>query len=302
MQEPYGAYSWYAVNDQPSDKALYSFTIRAPAPLVGVANGELVERRTTGGTTVTRWDLDQPASSYLVTLAVGNLEETRDESASGVPISYWTPRDDPSWKRPLRRTPDGLAWLEERLGPYPFPTLGILLVDSRSGMETQTMITLGRTAYATSPEVLVHEMAHQWYGDLVTPTDWRDVWLNEGMAQYLQAVYRCSRSGERLEVLMDLWAAQERGLRARAGPPGDYDPAAFGEGNVYYGPALMWHELRARIGERAFWGFVRAWPRAHAGGNASREDLVAFVERRTGRELSAFFDAWLLGRTTPPRR
>jgi aminopeptidase N len=301
QQEPYGAYSWYAVNDQPSDKALYSFTIRAPAPLVGVANGELVARRTVDGTTVTRWELDRPASSYLVTLAIGDLEETRDESASGVPIGYWTPRDDPSWKRPLRRTPAGLAWLERRLGPYPFASLGILLVDSTSGMETQTMITLGRTRYATSPEVLVHEMAHQWYGDLVSPTDWRDLWLNEGMALYLQAVYRCSRSGEDLDDLMDEWARSEPAMRREAGPPADYDPATFGEGNVYYGPALMWHELRRRIGERAFWGFVRAWPQAHADGNASREDLVAFVEHRTGRELSAFFDAWLLGRTSPPR-
>ena len=121
------------------------------------------------------------------------------------------------------------------------------------------------------------------------------------MALYLQAVYRCSRSGEDLDDLMDEWAAVEPAMRREAGPPADYDPATFGEGNVYYGPALMWHELRRRIGERAFWGFVRAWPRAHADGNASREDLVAFVEHRTGRELSAFFDAWLLDRTSPPR-
>ena len=124
QQEPYGAYSWYAVNDQPSDKALYSFTIRAPAPLVGVANGELVARRTVDGTTVTRWELDRPASSYLVTLAIGDLEETRDESASGVPISYWTPRDDPSWQRPLRRTPAGLAWLERPAGALPVLVAG----------------------------------------------------------------------------------------------------------------------------------------------------------------------------------
>ena len=77
MQEPFGAYSWYAVNDQPSDKALYDFTITAPAPMLGVANGTLESRRTEDGTTVTRWHLDEPAASYLVTVAIGDFEETR---------------------------------------------------------------------------------------------------------------------------------------------------------------------------------------------------------------------------------
>ena len=90
MQEPYGAFTWYAVNDQPSDKALYDFTISTPAPWVGVANGELVSREDLDGDTVTRWHLDEPASSYLVTAAVGDFRMERDRSASGVPITYWT--------------------------------------------------------------------------------------------------------------------------------------------------------------------------------------------------------------------
>ena len=300
MQEPYGAYSWYAVNDQPSDKALYSFTIAAPAPMVGVANGRLTSREQRHGDTVTTWSLDEPASSYLVTIAIGDLRMTKDRSADGVPISYWTPRSaPPDTVERLRETPAALAWLEQRLGPFPFSSLGILIVDSQSGMETQTMITLGNSDYATSPEVLVHEIAHQWYGDEVTPADWRDVWMNEGMALYLQGVWQAEHDGQSVDDLMDYWATLEPQMRREAGPPADYDPNMFGSQNIYFGPALMWHELRHKVGDEEFWSLVRAWPRAHDDGNASYADLTAWWSQRTGMDLKPFFDLWLLSRTSP---
>lgn len=301
MQEPFGAYTWYAVNDQPSDKALYDFTVTVPAPWTGVANGELVSRTEDGGVTETQWHLAEPAASYLVTLATGEFTMTEDASASGVPITYWTPADQPEMIDALRAAPAGMDWLEDLLGPYPFDTLGILVVDSESGMETQTMITLGDTEYTTSPDVIVHEMAHHWYGDQVTPRDWRDVWMNEGMAMYLQGAWTADDQGIGVADVMDSWAGYERDYRAASGPPGDFDPAEFGESNVYYGPALMWQELREQIGDEAFWDVVRAWPAERDNGNADREDYLAWIEDRTGEELTDFFDAWLLGETTPPR-
>jgi aminopeptidase N len=301
MQEPYGAFTWYAVNDQPSDKALYTFRISVPAPWVGVANGELASRSTTAGETTTRWVLDEPAASYLVTIAIGDLVETEDRSASGVPITYWTPRDDPGLVAKLRKAPSGLAWLEDRLGPFPYGSLGFVIVDSDSGMETQTMITLGDTTYATSPEVLVHEMAHHWYGDQVTPVDWRDVWMNEGMAMFLQGAWQAEADNTTIESVMDDWTDIEARLRSQYGPPADYDPEAFGAGNVYYSPALMWDELRKRLGDDEFWRLVRAWPAAHDNGNADYADITAWWSDQTGEDLSGFFDEWLLGETTPAR-
>lgn len=301
MQEPFGAYTWYAVNDQPSDKALYDFTLTVPAPWTGVANGELRSRTESGGVTETRWHLAEPAASYLVTVATGHFTMTEDESASGVPITYWTPADEPEFVERLRETPAGLAWLERRLGRYPYDTLGVVVVDSSSGMETQTMITLGDTEYATSPAVLVHELAHHWYGNQVTPRDWADVWMNEGMAMYLQGAWQAEQEGRSVAEVMDEWAADESRYRAESGPPADYDPAAFGESNIYFGPALMWHELRGQLGDDAFWAMVRDWPASRDNQNSDRDDYLAWIEERTGRELSPFFDAWLLGSTTPPR-
>lgn len=299
MQEPFGAYSWYAVNDHPSDKALYDFTLSVPAPWTGVANGTLESTEEVDGNRVTRWHLDEPAASYLVTVANGNFTKQQGRSESGVPMTFWTPKGDPAAARSVRAAADELGWIEDRLGPYPFSSLGILVVDSRSGMETQTMITLGNSTYTLSPEVLVHEMVHQWYGNQITPQDWRDVWMNEGMTMYFQALWESQHHGVELDAILGDWAAFDQEARDQAGPPANYDPTTFAEGNIYYLPALMWHQLRGRVGDETFFELVRAWPREHDNGNASYADITAFWSERTGRDLSGFFHAWLLGKTSP---
>jgi aminopeptidase N len=302
MQEPFGAFTWYAVNDQPADKALYDFTLSVPSPWVGVANGELESRTDEDGTTTTHWSLAEPAASYLTTLAFGDFEMTGDESPSGTPITYWVNRSaDPGILESLKATPAAMAWLEDKLGPYPFDTFGTLVVDSESGMETQTMVTLGSTEYTVSEAVIVHELAHQWYGDTVTPDDWRDVWMNEGMAMYLQGMWEAEDSGRSIDEQMEEWSFTESYEREFAGPPAAYDREAFGSGNIYYGPALMWHELRQKIGDEKFFAMIRAWPEERTNTSTGRDDYFAWLEEQTGEELSSFLDDWLLGEKTPPR-
>jgi aminopeptidase N len=301
MQEPYGAHTWYPVNDQPADKALYDFTLSVPSPWVGVANGELTSRADEAGTTTTQWHLAEPAASYLTTVAFGDYADSSNTSSGGTEISYWVPSDSPQLAGALERAADGLDWLEEILGPYPFDSLGFLLVDSQSGMETQTMITLGVTDYTLSEPVLVHEMAHHWYGDQVTPSDWRDVWMNEGMAMYLQWMWEAEDAGITIEEQLAGYADSEELAREESGPPAAYDPGEFGEGNIYFGPAFMWHELRERIGDDAFFRVVRDWPAARDNASSDRDDYWAWLEQETGEDLTSFFDAWLLGEETPPR-
>jgi aminopeptidase N len=301
LQEPYGAFTWYAANDHPSDKALYDFTLTVPAPWAGVANGVLTSSTTEDGQSVTTWHLAEPASSYLVTVAFGDFQHTDLESPSGVPIQVWTDADGDALPGDTGSTPEAIDWLERILGPYPFDSFGILVVDNESGMETQTMVTLGDTPYSLSAAVIVHEAAHHWYGDTVSPADWSDVWMNEGMAMYLQGMWEAEQEGVPIARKMDEWAAFEPDLRAAAGPPGAFDPAQFGDGNIYYGPALMWHELRERIGEQRFFTMLREWPAAQANDTADRTEYLTWIEETTGEELSAFFDDWLLDRTTPPR-
>ncbi|MFC5729518.1 MULTISPECIES: M1 family metallopeptidase [Nocardioides] len=301
LQEPYGAHTWYAVNDQPADKALYDFTLTVPAPWSGVANGVLTKSTEADGLQTDVWHLAEPASSYLVTVAFGDFQRTDLESDSGVPIQIWTDPDKDPLPGDTEYAAEAIDWLEDILGPYPFDSFGIVVVDNESGMETQTMVTLGDTAYSLSAAVVVHEAAHHWYGNSVSPADWSEVWMNEGMVMYLQGMWEAEQEGISIVEKMDQWAAAETSMRAESGPPADYDPTRFGDGNIYYGPALMWQELRERIGDERFLEMVRAWPEQQENDIADRDEYWAWIEETTGEELTAFFEAWLLGAQTPRR-
>ena len=300
MQEPFGAYSWYAVNDQPSDKAFYDVTIHAPSGKVGVSNGELLSRKTVDGRTVTRWHLPEPAASYLITIAIGRFTQTSDTGPHGLPMSYWTPTDRPAILRQVRYAPKAVAYLEGLVGRYPFPSLGVLVVPAMSAMETQSMVTLGTNGYTLSRDVIVHEIAHQWYGDTVTCADWSDLWMNEGMATYLAEVnWTSDHSGKSRDDILRRFAAFAGPLRAQYGPPTDYRPGTFGEGNAYYIPALMWDTIRQQVGDDEFWSLATRWLRTHRFTSQDRDTLAAWWSKASGQDLTPVFHAWLEGPHEP---
>jgi aminopeptidase N len=249
---------------------------------------------------VTRWDLPEPAASYLITIAIGHYTETQDTGPHGLPISYWTPSNRPRLVKGLRYTPRAVAYLERKVGRYPFPTLGVLLVPSRSAMETQSMLTLGIGDYTLSRDVLVHELAHQWYGDTVTPDDWSDLWMNEGMATYLaEATWTGDDGPDSRTRILRGWSRFVSGMRAQYGPPAHYRPGSFGEGNAYYIPALMWDTIRQRLGDDRFWALARRWLTTHRFTSQDRNTLAAWWSKASGQDLTPVFHAWLLGRQEP---
>ena len=300
MQQPFGAFTWYPVNDHPSDKAMYDVRVSAPGRWVGVSNGELAGRRTTGGRTVTRWTNRHPMPSYLVTLAVGPYRAHHQTGPHDLPMTYWVPRGRADLLGPLLRTPAALRWLERRLGRYPFDRFGIVLTPAGSAMETQTLVTLGQRNYGLGRfhvrSVVVHELAHHWWGDSVTPTQWRDLWMSEGMASYLHSRWEDDHSDSPETTwrwVVREWAASDRWHRDVYGPPGAYERDEFASGNVYWSTALMWEHLRRRLGDETFDRLVRAWPQSHPDRNATRDQLVAWWETRSGQTLKPFFDRWL---------
>jgi aminopeptidase N len=306
MQEPFGAYTWYPAHDQPSDKALYDLRVSVPGAWVGVSNGELVSRTRRGGRTVTRWHSAHPMASYLVTLAVGPYRMATQTGPHGVPLTYWVPRGRPGLLRALRTTPQALRWLEKRLGRYPFERAGVLVTpSSSSAMETQTLVTFGAGNYRYGTRdvrrTVVHELAHQWYGDTVTPRDWRDVWMNEGMATYQDTRWAVAQGWTTWRHWQRQWKRDDQLWRDIYGPPGRYRHHEFGAINVYYCTALMWDRLRKRVGTAQFDDLVRGWIRTHHDTNQSRASLERWWERRSGEELSAFFDRWLNHRRSPAR-
>ncbi|MBA2558668.1 MAG: M1 family metallopeptidase [Propionibacteriales bacterium] len=300
LQEPYGAFTWYPVNDHPSDKALYDAVVSTISRDVAVFNGELLSGVRHADQTTSRWHLDEPAASYLVTLAIGPYRRSVVTTPSGMNISYWVRRDDrdllPSLQREGSRA---FEWLRTHAGRYPFSTLGVVVVGGSSAMETQTLITMSRAAVERPDAVLEHEMAHQWYGDSVTPRNWKGMWLNEGWAMYMQQWYERDSGRPVYAGGMSRWRRLDQPSRRRSGPPADYDRDRFGDVNVYLGPAMMLDAIRSRIGDAAFEKMARAWPAQHQMSTVDRAVFTRWLQRFTGVDLRRLMHRWLDSARTP---
>ena len=298
MQEPFGAFTWYPANDQPSDEALYDIAVTVPPGWTAIAGGTPAGQ---SGTTF-RYRSTDPVAAYLQTLAIGRYRKVTGTGPHGLPLTYWyRPGVDEKLLPSLRKSPAYLSFLEQRFGPYPFPTGGIVLVDSASGMETQQMITMGGriSTVANFEEDLLHEYAHQWFGDSVTPATWTDLWLNEGWAMYAQYLYDQSVRKYSDALLESYLRERDTTLRARLGPPAHPRAANFAESNVYICPAAMLKELNDALGDRRFFALATAWVQTQRNTQQTRASFTAFVNRHTGQNFTGLLNAWLDSPTTP---
>ncbi|WP_165969994.1 M1 family metallopeptidase, partial [Nonomuraea terrae] len=297
LQEPFGAFTWFPVNDHPSDEALYDVAITVPEGWSGVAHGTYEGKTSAGRTSTFRWRSTDPVASYLTVFAADRFRMYRDEGPRGIPITYWIrPRDVPRQLPVARRMPSIMRWLERKLGPYPFPSAG-LVATSDSGMETQQMIALG--PLYMRPSVVAHELAHHWFGDTVTPRTWRDLWLNEGFAMYLEMQWYAEHEDGTIDDFIANIRRVDGRLRQEAGPPGRYRRDSFGISNVYYGPAIMLHEIRKRLGDRRFFAMLRAWVQEHRNTTQDRASFTKWIKEHTGRDFTELIDTWLDSPTTP---
>lgn len=303
LQEPFGAFTWYPVNDHPSDEALYDISITVPDGWAGVSSGTPVRpKRTPADGTTFRYVSDDPVASYLVALGLDRYQHTVTTGPHGLPLHFWYRAEErETVLSQTAKVPEMIGWLEERYGPYPFDTAGMQTIPIFTGMETQTMITL----VGGAPDgVLVHELAHQWFGNAVTPRDWLGMWLNEGWAMYTQALWEDQHQDPAADAkpMADSLARfrdRDAGLRAQHGPPGNYNPGHFGSANVYYSPALMLHEIRVEVGNEEFFALARDWVQTNLDTSQDRASFTAFVNQHTGRDFTALIDIWLDSPTTP---
>jgi aminopeptidase N len=297
LQEPYGALTWYPVNDHPSDEALYDIALTVPRGWAGVSSGVLRGTSRSAGKVTYRWHAADPVASYLVALGIDRYRKHTATGPHGIPITYWVRPQDSARALPvLRKTPRMLAWLEKRLGRYPFASAGVFVIQPDTGMETQTMVTLGRNI---PEEDLLHELAHQWFGNSVGPRTWREIWLNEGFATYAQLLYEADVLGRSQDRTLALWRQVDGQLRREHGPPGRYKRDHFASGNVYLPPALLLHEIRKTIGDRKFFALLRAWVQQHRNVEADRALFTSWLNRYTGRNLAPLVNRWLDSPTTP---
>ena len=302
-QKPFGAYTWYPVNDHPSDKALYDIRLSVPEKWVGVSNGRLEDRRTVDGQTRTHWVSTSPMASYAVTVAIGPYKRYTQVGPHDLPLTYWLPKGRSELLEPLQKTPDAITFLESRLGTYPFDRYGVVVTPGLGSVESQTLTTLAMDNWKQGKtdvrEQVAHHLAHAWYGNSVTPNDWRDNWMSESVATFLQAKFSVSRRFDTWTYWKREFARNDDFYREIYGPPGAYLPRQFGQRNVHYGGALMIEKLRATLGTDLFYAALAEWPAQNKDRTRGRATYVDYLSAKSGRDLRPWFDAWLLGATTP---
>jgi aminopeptidase N len=301
VAEPRGASTWFPCNDHPSDKALFEIEISVPRGLKGVSNGALVERIDRRRRSTFRWREDDPMATYLATVAIGRFEVERSREA-GIP-SYVAidPREARRSRETLRSTPRILRLFGKRFGPYPFDDVGAIVEHAAFvgyALETQT-----RPIYDVAPNqvLLAHELAHQWFGNAVTPSRWEDIWLNEGFATWAEWIWLARVRGVSLRQRFQRIYGVPADNALWRHPPGDPGPRHLFDIAVYFRGGLTLEALRRDVGPPTFRRILRAWISEHLYGNATTADFIAIAERESGEELDRFFRIWLY-RDGKPRR
>lgn len=306
IAEPDGGRSWLPLNDHPSDKATYTFSLTVPDPLIAAANGVLVERITDLGWSTWVWKSASPMASYLATVVIGDLEiveDTVSTATSGVAVRNVLPRDlGPTSRSILNGQGEMIAYFSDLWGPYPFAAYGIAIVDGfEAALENQTLSIFGRDFVDDSQSfetVLVHELAHQWFGNSVTPNDWGDIWLNEGFATYAEWLWIEEKRGDAALQSTVAGARNQMALAAFA-PPGSPPANDLFNASVYVRGGLVLHALRAQIGDEAFFETLRTYLNQNRDDTVTTNDFIAVAESVSGADLNGLFAEWLYGESVP---
>lgn len=300
LGEPTGSTAWFPGNHHPSDKASYDLTVTVPKGLTAVSNGVQAGPPTTAGDRTTyRWHTAEPMASYLATLAVGQFTTRTSTTTGGITVfTAVDPRSAKASAGTLARLPEVVAWEAEHFGPYPFSATGAIV--DRKGDAGYALETQNRPFFPGPPsmDLLVHEMAHQWFGDSVTPATWRDMWLNEGLATYAEWLWAEEKEDTPAQESFDEAYEDEDNW---AFPPADPPSAAdISEQPVYGRGAMVIHKIREVVDDdEEFSALLAGWAKAHRHGNASTADFTAYVEEFTGEDLSDLWEDWLYGRSRP---
>ncbi|MFF3406631.1 M1 family metallopeptidase [Streptomyces sp. NPDC002742] len=307
LGEPTGSMAWFPGNHHPVDKAAYDIGITVPEGLQAVSNGELTSETTAKGRTTYAWHTAEPMASYVATLAIGRYDITRSTAKNGLPVYVAVdPTQKQASEKVLGQIPEVVDWEEYNFGPYPFSSTGAIVDrpdDAGYALETQTRPVFPG---ATDTKTLVHELAHQWFGDSVTPKSWRDMWLNEGFATYAEWLWQEDHGGNSAEKIFDSLYKGEYyepvdSSEVWAFPPADPPGAAqISDPPVYYRGAMVLQKIRQLVGDDTFYDIVQGWAAAHRHANADTADFTAYVEKAApDKDFSGIWKNWLYGKGKP---
>lgn len=308
---------WFPSWDYPNDKATSEMVATVKSPMMAISNGKLLETTdASGGQRTYHWKMEQPHTTYLVSIVVSEFEKIADEW-NGIPVEYYVP---PGYESLARRsfgdTPKMMAYFSEATGrPYPYAKYAQTTVADYmwGGMEnitatTQTLRTLHdeRAQPDHSSEGLVaHELAHQWFGDLITTESWEHLWLNEGFADYFTALWKGRARGEddlafEVDDLRADYLAEDGGEYRRPISTRRYThPLRLFDAHSYQKGALVLHMVRGLLGEEGWWQAVLSYVDRFAFRTATTADFQSVFEEASGASLGALVDQYVYGAGHP---
>lgn len=291
--EPDGTSSWLPCNDHPSDRSNFTVTVTVPNGDTAVSNGALVDHRVSSDQQRGTWSWSEPypMATYLLQLLIGRFDLVEGRAGSVELSSAVPPRFRSAAAPALRALHDQLDYFSHRFGPYPFRSYGIAVVADTGGLaieqQERPLFEASTLARTPSDAVTAHEMAHQWFGNSVTPRRWSDIWLNEGFATYAEWLWLDHVGIASISESASA-AASARSATHSVGAPGAAD---MFDRTEYDGGALVLYALRRTIGDVAFSEVMRRWAaRADVLGSGDFIELAEVVARRP---LKLFFGTWL---------
>ncbi|MEH1849330.1 MAG: M1 family metallopeptidase [Nostoc sp.] len=302
---------WFPCFDYPGQLSTSEIRVRVPNPLVAISNGELIDTTEDGDYKIYHWSQQQVHPTYLMTLAVGDFAEIRDEW-NGKPVTYYVEKGrEEDAKRSMGKTPRMIEFLSQKYGyPYAFPKYAQVCVDDFifGGMEnTSTTLLTDRCLLderaaldnRNTESLVVHELAHQWFGDLVVIKHWSHAWIKEGMASYSEVMWT-----EQEYSLQE--AAYYRLLEARRYISEDSsryrrpmvthvyrEAIELYDRHIYEKGSCVYHMIRAQLGDELFWQAIQTFIEDNAHKTVETVDLLRAIEKATGRNLLFLFDQYV---------
>jgi aminopeptidase N len=305
---PDRARNWLPTVDHVAEKATCEFIVTAPAHYQVVSNGLLLEETDLDGDARrTHWRQSVPISPWLFVLGVARFAVQHVDEFEGKPIQTWVYARDREagfhdFAVPTRQV---LEFYDDHVGPFAYEKLAnVTSPATGGGMEAATAIMYSERSVTGERSVrwrnvIIHEIAHQWFGNAVTESDWDDVWLSEGFATYFTLLFREHAYGRDdfvsglREAAERVWPWYDRNPEYRIVHEDLDEMARVTSVATYQKGAWVLHMLRKRMGDSAFWDGIRAYYARHVNGTASTDDFMRAMEEASGMEHAAFFDQWL---------
>jgi aminopeptidase N len=307
---------WLPTYDDPDDKATFDGTIHVPKGWKAVSNGKLLGVQHGAAEDVWHWKLDKPNSTYLISVVAGPYDDIMD-GTDPVPVGYWVPPGLDDWgKAAFGKTDEVIRFYSKLTGyPYAWPkyTQAAVADFMFGGMEnvsctTQTISALFPPSTAPNNDstgLVAHELAHQWFGDLVTTRDWAHIWLNEGWASFLPNFWDREKYGEE-QYDIDRLGIFEGGLSAHRGNTsrgvvytGYHEPMEMFDSFAYPGGASRMFMLMHQVGERAFWPAITTYLKQNQFKNVTTEIFFSSVSKSLGVDLDEFRKQWFYTAAAP---